>query len=217
MLRYASKNKLNDYRCAADYLYITALLIIRMDRKMKKILLVAGAALVLAGCGEKGDFEKAINTKISKSNLCYSLQDNDIVFNKGFPIQVNRGYRSAGYSASDEILKGLVEQGLLTVSQQANGFSSVDVLEVTDKGQEVEFWDREKGACVGHRAVVEISSWTEPSEGNGAKITQVIYTWKLDGVPGWVDKNAFSGVKGMAEPEEAKIVLVKTNNGWQAR
>ncbi|WP_158707204.1 lipoprotein, partial [Escherichia coli] len=25
---------------------------------MKKILLVAGAALALAGCGEKGDFEK---------------------------------------------------------------------------------------------------------------------------------------------------------------
>ncbi|EEE6329143.1 DNA-directed RNA polymerase subunit beta, partial [Salmonella enterica subsp. enterica serovar Enteritidis] len=27
---------------------------------MKKILLVAGAALALAGCGEKGEFEKAI-------------------------------------------------------------------------------------------------------------------------------------------------------------
>lgn len=48
-------------------------------------------------------------------------------------------------------------------------------------------------------------------------MTQVTYTWKLDGVPGWVDKNAFSGVKGMSEPEEAKIVLVKTNNGWAAR
>lgn len=184
---------------------------------MKKILLVAGAALVLAGCGEKGDFEKAINAKISQSKLCYSLQDNDILFNKGFPIKVNRGYRSAGYSASDEILKGLAEQGLLTVSQQANGFSSVDVLEVTDKGQEVEFWDREKGACVGHRKVLEVKNWTEPSEGNGVKMTQVTYTWKLDGVPGWVDKNAFSGVKGMSEPEEAKIVLVKTNNGWTAR
>jgi hypothetical protein len=207
----------NDYRCAADYLYITAFLIIRMDRKMKKILLVAGAALVLAGCGEKGDFEKAINAKISKSKVCYSLQNNDFAFNKGFPVKVNHGYRSAGYNASDEILKGLVEQGLLNVSQQANGFSSVDVLEVTDKGQQVDFWDREEGACVGHRAVAEITSWTEPSDGAGAKITQVTYTWKLDAVPGWVDKNAFSGVKGMAEPEEAKIVLVKTNNGWAAR
>lgn len=184
---------------------------------MRKFLLVAGLAALVSGCGEKGDFEKAINAKISQSKLCYSLQDNDIVFNKGFPIRVNHGYRSAGYSASDEILKGLVEQGLLTVSQQSNGFSRVDILEVTDKGQEVEFWDREKGACVGHRAVAEVKSWTEPSEGNGVKMTQVTYTWKLDSVPGWVDKNAFSGVKGMSEPEEAKIVLVKTNNGWQVR
>lgn len=211
------RTSLNDYRCAADYLFIKAFLIIGMDRKMKKILLVTCTALALTGCGEKGDFEKAINAKLSQSKLCYSLQDNDIVFNKGFPVKVNRDYRSAGYSANDEILKGLEEQGLLTVSQQANGFSSVDVLEVTDKGQEVEFWDRENGACVGHRVVAEITSWTEPSEGNGVKMTQVTYTWKLDGVPGWVDKDAFSGVKGMAEPEEAKIVLVKTNNGWSAR
>ena len=34
---------------------------------MKKILLMAGAALALAGCGEKGDFEKAISAKISQS------------------------------------------------------------------------------------------------------------------------------------------------------
>ncbi|MEJ7021533.1 lipoprotein [Klebsiella pneumoniae] len=184
---------------------------------MRKILLVAGLTVLVSGCGEKGDFEKAINAKISQSKLCYSLQDNDIVFNKGFPIKVNHGYRSSGYSASDEILNGLDNQGLLDVSQQSNGFSSVDVLEVTDKGQEVEFWDRENGACVGHRAVAEVKSWTEPSEGNGVKMTQVTYTWKLDDVPGWVDKKAFTGVKGLAEPEESKIVLVKTNNGWAAR
>lgn len=184
---------------------------------MRKFLVAGSLAVLLSGCGEKGDFEKAINAKISQSKLCYSLQDNDIVFNKGFPIRVNHGYRSAGYSASDEILKGLANQGLLDVSQQANALSSVDVLEVTDKGQEVEFWDREKGACVGHRAVAEVKSCTEPSEGNGVKMTQVTYTWKLNDVPGWVDKKAFSGVKGMAEPEEAKIILVKTNNGWAAR
>lgn len=209
------KTSLNDKRGAADYLYITAFLIIRMDRKMKKILLAASAALVLAGCGEKSDFEKAINVKISQSKLCYSLQDNDIVFNKGFPIKVNRGYRSAGYSASDEILKGLAEQGLLTVSQQVNGFSSVDVLEVTDKGQDVEFWDREKGACVGHRAVAEIKEWTEPGNGN-QKVVRVSYTWKLADVPSWADKKAFSSVKGMNEPEEGMINLVKTSNGWKA-
>ncbi|MEG8737927.1 membrane lipoprotein lipid attachment site-containing protein [Klebsiella pneumoniae] len=182
---------------------------------MKKILLVTCTALVLAGCGEKGDFEKAINAKISQSKLCYSLQDNDIVFNKGFPIKVNHGYRSAGYSASDEILKGLANQGLLDVSQQSNGFSSVDVLEVTDKGQEVEFWDRKDGACVGHREVSEIKEWTEPGQGN-QKVVRVTYTWKLADVPSWVDKKVFSSVKGMNEPEESMINLVKTSNGWKA-
>lgn len=182
---------------------------------MRKILFVVGLVSLLAGCGEKGDFEKAINAKISQSKLCYSLQDNDIVFNKGFPIKVNLSYRSAGYSASDEILKGLVEQGLLTVSQQANGFSSIDVLEVTNKGQEVEFWDREKGACVGHREVSEIKEWTEPGNGN-QKVVRVSYTWKLTDVPSWVDKKAFSSVKGMNEPEESMINLVKTSNGWKA-
>ncbi|EGT4288841.1 DNA-directed RNA polymerase subunit beta [Klebsiella pneumoniae] len=182
---------------------------------MKKILLVTCTALALTGCGEKGDFEKAINAKISQSKLCYSLQDNDIVFNKGFPIKVNRGYRSAGYSASDEILRGLVEQGLLTVSQQPNGFGSVDVLEVTDKGQEVEFWDRENGACVGHREVSEIKEWTEPRNGD-QKVVRVSYTWKLADVPSWVDKKAFSSVKGMDEPEEGMINIVKTSNGWKA-
>lgn len=182
---------------------------------MKNILLVAGVALVLTGCGEKGDFEKAINAKISKSKLCYSLQDNGIVFNKGFPIRVNHGYRSAGYSASDEILKGLANQGLLDVSQQPNGFGSIDVLEVTDKGQQIEFWDRKNGACVGRRAVDEIKEWTEPGK-NGPQVVRVSYTWKLVDVPGWVDKKAFASVKGMNEPEDGTINLVKTSNGWKA-
>lgn len=182
---------------------------------MRKILFAVSLASLLAGCGEKGDFEKAINAKISQSKLCYSLQDNDIVFNKGFPIRVNHVYRSTGYSASDEILKGLANQGLLDVSQQANGFSSVDVLEVTDKGQEIEFWDRKDGACVGHRTVDKITEWTEAGEA-GMKIVRVSYTWKLADVPSWLEKSAFAGVKGMNEPVESVIALVKTSNGWKA-
>ncbi|EIV7686217.1 membrane lipoprotein lipid attachment site-containing protein [Salmonella enterica] len=182
---------------------------------MKKILLVAGATLVLAGCGEKADFEKVINAKISKSKVYYSLQDNDRVFNKGFPVRVNRGYRAAGYNDNDEILKGMANQGLLDVSQESNGFSSIDVLEVTDKGQQIEFWDRKNGACVGRRAVDEIKEWTEPGK-NGPQVVRVSYTWKLVDVPGWIDKKAFANVKGMNEPADGAMNLVKTSNGWKA-
>lgn len=37
-----------------------------MGYEDEKILLMAGATLVLAGCGEKGGFEKAINAKIGQ-------------------------------------------------------------------------------------------------------------------------------------------------------
>ncbi|MEE3663219.1 membrane lipoprotein lipid attachment site-containing protein [Brenneria sp. g21c3] len=185
---------------------------------MKKILLVAGTALVLAGCGEKGDFEKAINEQISKDAVCYgfsSKESNNSAFerfNNKAVVRVN--IRSGG---EDPILTGLKNTGLLDISYEQEMFKQVAVLSATEKGRKAKFWDSGNGACVGHRAVAEVKSWTEPSEGNGVKMTQVTYTWKLDGIPGWVDKDAFSGVKGMTEPEEAKIVLVKTNNGWAAR
>ncbi|WP_420104719.1 DNA-directed RNA polymerase subunit beta [Klebsiella pneumoniae] len=177
--------------------------------------LTVGKSQLLAHPVTHSGFRLQHDDLTSRTYSHLPLQDNDIVFNKGFPIRVNHGYRSAGYSASDEILKGLANQGLLDVSQQANGFSSVDVLEVTDKGQAVEFWDRKDGACVGHRAVAEIKEWTEPGNGN-QKVVRVSYTWKLADVPSWVDKKVFSSVKGMNEPEESMINLVKTSNGWKA-
>ena len=87
-------------------------------------------------------------------------------------------------------MKGLANQGLLDVSQQANGFSSVDVLEVTDKGQAVEFWDRKDGACVGHRAVAEIKEWTEPGNGNRKLFACLIHgRWRMF-LHGWTKKRS---------------------------
>ena len=40
---------------------------------MRKIVIVAGVATLLAGCGDKGDIETAINKTISKEPVCYSF------------------------------------------------------------------------------------------------------------------------------------------------
>ncbi|KOC88718.1 hypothetical protein [Winslowiella iniecta] len=181
---------------------------------MKKVVLAVGVSLLLAGCGDisKGDIEDAINAKINQSDICYSLQDNNV----SFPVRVNAGFNIGGLSNSDAILKGLQNQGLLAISQDTSGWSRVNVLQLTEKGQDVSFWDKTKGVCVGHKAVDEVKVWTEPNDGGAQKMTQVTYTWKLDGIPGWVDKKAFADVKGISEPQEARIMLVKTNKGWQA-
>jgi hypothetical protein len=55
---------------------------------MRKFLLVAGLAALVSGCGEKGDFEKAINAKISQSKLCYSCRTTTLYSIKVFPLRL---------------------------------------------------------------------------------------------------------------------------------
>lgn len=175
---------------------------------MKKILLMAGVVLVLAGCGEKGDFEKTINAKIGQSKTCFSLRNNNVTF----PVQLSKPrFDETGTGTGSVILDGLVEQGLMAF---VKGWDN-NTLGITDEGKQAKIWDAKEGVCVGRRAVAEIKEWTEPGNGN-QKVVRVSYTWKLADVPSWVDKKAFSSVKGMNEPEEGMINLVKTSNGWKA-
>ncbi|EAA7598839.1 DNA-directed RNA polymerase subunit beta [Salmonella enterica] len=187
---------------------------------MRKFWLVAGAAVLIAGCGEESGFEKAINEKISKDGVCYgfSKENNAKVFDDfklGTPVRVNI------YSKDDEdpILIGLKNSGLLNISYEQEMFKRVAILETTDKGRKTNFWDRNNGTCIGHRTVAEITNWTEPSDNNGQKVTQVSYSWKLSGIPGWIDKQAFiaAGINGIDKPKESEIILVKTQKGWKAR
>ncbi|EPK5562299.1 DNA-directed RNA polymerase subunit beta [Klebsiella pneumoniae] len=183
---------------------------------MRKYLTVAALGILLTGCGEKSDFEKAINEKISKNGVCYgfSKENNAKVvedFRLGTPVRVN----IYGRDDVDPVLIGLENAGLLNISYEQEMFKRVAILETTDEGRKTKFWDSNKGACVGHRTVDKITEWTEAGE-DGMKIVRVSYTWKLDDVPSWLDKSAFAGVKGMNEPVESVIALVKTSNGWKA-
>ncbi|MEY5306244.1 lipoprotein, partial [Salmonella enterica subsp. enterica serovar Corvallis] len=93
---------------------------------MKKILLVAGAALALAGCGEKGEFEKAINAKIGQDKYCFSLDNN----NTSFPIRLAKPrLDSTGTGTNSVILDGFIEQGLMVFEQ---GYDS-NVLGITEE------------------------------------------------------------------------------------
>lgn len=175
---------------------------------MKKILFMAGATLVLAGCGEKGDFEKAINAKIGQTKYCYSLGDN----NTSFPIRIAKPrFDQTGTGTNSVILDGFVEQGMMVFEQ---GYDS-NVLGITDEGKTANVWSTKDGACVGRRAVDEIKEWTEPGK-NGPQVVRVSYTWKIVDVPSWLDKKAFASVKGMNEPADGAMNLVKTSNGWKA-
>ncbi|MEQ4658443.1 MULTISPECIES: hypothetical protein [Providencia] len=169
---------------------------------MFKYTVIGLAVLVLAGCGEKSDIKDAINKSIGEEEYCYSLQNNDIYF----PIEVRSHPLSRDVSP---ILTGLVNQGLITL--QKSGYNSYTI-NLTEKGARTDFWDKNKGVCVGKREVDEIKEWVE----GDSQAIQVTYTEELTDVPSWVDKKQFSEVGGMNKPIEKQIVLQKTNNGYRA-
>lgn len=175
---------------------------------MRKILFAIGLASLLAGCGEKGDYEKAINAKIGQSKTCFSLRNNDVAF----PVQLSKPrFDETSTGTGSVILDGLVEQGLMAF---VKGWDN-NTLGITEEGKQAQIWDAKEGVCIGRRVVDEVKEWTELGNGN-QKVVRVTYTWKLTAVPPWVDKSAFSGVKGMNEPADGAMNLVKTSNGWKA-
>ena len=175
---------------------------------MRKILFAVSLASLLAGCGEKGDFEKAINAKIGQTKTCYSLNNNNV----SFPIKLSKPrFDETGTGTGSVILDGLVEQGLMAFVTRGDN----NTLGITEEGKQAKIWAAKEGVCIGRRVVDEVKEWTEPGNGN-QKVVRVTYTWKLTDVPSWVDKSAFSGVKGMNEPADGAMNLVKTSNGWKA-
>ncbi|TJT84802.1 hypothetical protein C9Y88_23160, partial [Escherichia coli] len=50
---------------------------------------------------------------------------------------------------------------------------------------------------------------------SGSLVSRISGAVQVD-VPGWIDKKAFASVKGMNEPADGAINLVKTSNGWRA-
>lgn len=187
-----------------------------MKAKILSATLITLATTALVGCGDKSDFEKAINEKISKNGVCFGFNQGQNAkaaddFRLGIPVKLN-------LSSNSPILDGLKNAGYLDISYEQDFFNRVAVLTSTEKGRNTPFWDSNKGACVGHRVVDEVTSWTEPADNGGQKVTQVAYTWKLSDMPGWVDKKAFAeaGIEGIEQAQPGKMILVKTNNGWQA-
>ncbi|ELS2640585.1 hypothetical protein R5D03_003941 [Escherichia coli] len=157
--------------------------------------------------GPKGE-DKARVLVDCYNNVCFSLDNN----NTSFPIRLAKPLLdSTGTGTNSVILDGFIEQGLMVFEQ---GYDS-NVLGITEEGKKAKVWSTTDGACVGRRAVDEIKEWTEPGNGN-QKVVRVTYTWKLVDVPGWIDKKAFASVKGMNEPADGAINLVKTSNGWRA-
>jgi hypothetical protein len=157
------------------------------------------------------NLKNAIDAKIDEqSQVCWKLDDMAAV---QFPINL----RSAEPADRNPIIQGLVASGYMTATPgKRNLFGSETLLALTPQGIEAKVWDAKQGFCVGKRRVDEVIDWTDPNTENGASHVTVKYTWRLQDLPSWVDRDKFSAVDGMTSPEKAMAIVEKRNTGWVA-
>lgn len=179
-------------------------------------LLVAAALTGCSGGPSKGDLKDGLETyfKDKPQAVCWNVENSQAV---QWPIRIP----SQGMSKEQlGILDGLNREGIATVIEVIvpQGFMNVPAftINLTDKGRSAGAWDPQKGFCVGTKAVDQVTEFTIPNkESDGT--SDVKFTWKLDDVPSWVDRDKFPKLAGMTSSVTDEALMVKTNNGWRVQ
>lgn len=182
-----------------------------IEQSIPALLVVA--CMTLVGCGDspsKGSLAEIIDEHNLKTYEpeCWAVKEK--------PTQLPLTIALTQSPEEDPILGGLVRAGLITASMGRQGFFGAEwSIGLTDAGRSAGVWDENKGFCVGQRRVHEVVRWTEPTQGQTASFIEVTYTWQLEDRPKWLKPEMFPDVRGMIEPVESGITLVKTSDGWR--
>jgi hypothetical protein len=211
------------------------------------VVLCLGLSLLAVGCGDpkqanKDNFAKAISQSLQKnpgelanhgfggSQSCFIHLGNQ------FPQKLTQSSKFArpGRNILPTIarLDILAQQGLLTSSTIKEEESKFDgrvvtkSYDVTDKGKPKVIQSKDgKQLYLPYckLAFKEVTSYTEPAEGMGAKYSQVNFTYTIENVDDWAKDPAnyeqFPEAKGataiVGQPIEGKMILILTNEGWR--
>lgn len=190
-----------------------------MNRKNQTALgaLVIVAA-ALAGCSggpSKGDLKDGLAQYFKdKPDVCWNVENSAAV---QWPIRIPMDGMSKEQMG---ILDGVNREGIATVTTGPvpEGFTTVFAftINLTDKGRSAGAWDAQKGFCVGKKTVDEVNEFTIPGK-DSAGTSDVKFSWKIDDLPSWVERDKFPKLPGMNAPVNDEAVLAKTNNGWRVQ
>lgn len=185
----------------------------------RHIALATIALTALAGCSSKDDasvsnFQNVLQTyydEQSEPATCLAGTIGEFPYTKP---DVTWGFDNAEEHLDALAAADLVEQ------------VGPKTYELTETGQSA--FQPDNGFCFGTVTVAEVTNFTEPNERGGFTISQVHYTVDVEDRPSWsqnetlVDTFALSdtGLRTTGlmsrndNPEQKKMILVKTNNGW---
>ncbi|MEO8184800.1 MAG: hypothetical protein ABI895_38825 [Deltaproteobacteria bacterium] len=191
-------------------------------------LLAAAAALACSNPKDatKPNFFKALQAYHDEAKACLRVDVR-------FPYEAERG------SSTLPVLQELAAQGLLAASdtkkvvQQVALFGAPPTRKVdatafalSDTGKAVSReetgWTHSTAFCFGTPKVVEVTSFTEPADMMGVRISQVTYTYQVNDVADWADSETLRkhspelarAVASKETPAQNKAALVLMNDGW---
>lgn len=173
---------------------------------------------LLTGCGglSSSKIEDAIEDSFGDDGVCWALKD---MASASFPIRTGFDPLS---KQSNAILEGLIKLGFIEVARQEvsnnpYGFFSQQqlVIDLTPSGQDAKVWDAQSGFCIGHKRVVEVTRFSDPTDQSGVQVSQAEYKWAIEDTPAWFEPTAFSSIGGVGEPVEDAVLLQKMSDGWR--
>lgn len=175
----------------------------------------------LAGCSSQDD--ASVSNFQNVLQTYYDSKDEPATCIAGmideFPYAPDKSRFSWGHSDKEEQLEALTAAGLIEQPK-------ADTYQLTDTGQSA--FQPDDGFCFGNITVAEVTNFTEPSERGGFTISQVNYRAGIEERPDWSRNEKLVDTFGLSEsglrssgiisrddnPEQKKMVLVKTNDGW---
>lgn len=201
-------------------------------KRASKAVVFAASVLVLAACGKPND---ATQQNISSAVIDYLDRGNpycvavpplpaanvDMMTWPGHHIMVG----APSENGTNGVLPELFMLGLLKRTSEpvrhVNGFffSEDATFDLSDTGRNIFMPD--KGLCFATPKLISVDDFTEPTTRDGRIVTDVHFTYILQGVPLWVVESADSPdlikiLRYRIAPVKMRlaITLVQTNTGW---
>lgn len=188
----------------------------KQSRALGALVVVAATLAGCSGGPSKGDLKDGLAQffKDKPQAVCWNVANSAAV---QWPIRIPSGGMTKEQVG---ILDGLNREGIATVQlglvQQGFANVSAFTINLTDKGRSAGAWDPQKGFCVGTKTVDEVTEFTVPNKDNEG-MSDVKFTWKIDDVPSWVERDKFPKLPGMTVFVNDEAVMAKTNNGWRVQ
>lgn len=194
-----------------------------------KIAAFSSLALILAACGSakdanKSNFSTAIQAYLDTQNgLCAAVPANELPFTLGNQGMLGQQNKQRADALADAGL--LTKQDTEVKAMFGNKMEPATEYQITDAGKKhlvakgANTLGRQVAFCTGKYAVIEVDNFTEPSDMMGVKVSQVNFSYKVEGAADWAKSEdlraAYKHVVDQAQGNtQGKAALILTNDGW---